>query len=118
VAREGGEAVDARISALCDEWALERALVAQAAGAALLGLGLGLLLNRRFLVLPAVVSGFLLQHALVGWSPPLPLLRRLGFRTMAEIDRERYALKALRGDFCAVRPGRAEGAWRALEAAR
>lgn len=27
------------------------------------------------------------------------VLRRLGFRTSTEIDRERYALKALRGDF-------------------
>jgi hypothetical protein len=29
----------------------------------------------------------------------LPIFRRLGFRTASEIDRERYALKALRGDF-------------------
>ena len=27
------------------------------------------------------------------------MLRRLGFRTRHEIDRERYALKAIRGDF-------------------
>lgn len=49
--------------------------------------------------MPAVVAGFLLQHALQGWCPPLPVFRRLGFRTQAEIERERYALKALRGDF-------------------
>jgi hypothetical protein len=29
----------------------------------------------------------------------VPILRRLGFRTADEINRERYALKALRGDF-------------------
>jgi hypothetical protein len=29
----------------------------------------------------------------------VPLFRRLGFRTASEIDEERYALKALRGDF-------------------
>jgi hypothetical protein len=29
----------------------------------------------------------------------VPVLRRLGFRTASEIDHERYALKALRGDF-------------------
>ena len=56
-------------------------------------------MNRKFFVLPALVAGFLLQHALQGWCPPVPLLRRLGFRTTAEIDYERYALKALRGDF-------------------
>lgn len=46
-----------------------------------------------------MVGGFLLQHALQGWCPPVPVLRRLGFRTQTEIDEERYALKALRGDF-------------------
>jgi hypothetical protein len=49
--------------------------------------------------LPVVVAGFLLQHALQGWCPPLPVLRRLGVRTADEINQERYALKALRGDF-------------------
>jgi hypothetical protein len=32
----------------------------------------------------------------------VPLLRRLGFRTSFEIEEERQALKALRGDFDAV----------------
>jgi hypothetical protein len=34
-------------------------------------------------------SGFLLQHALQGWCPPVPLLRQLGFRTSYEIEEER-----------------------------
>ena len=38
-------------------------------------------------------------HGLQGWCPPVPFLRRMGFRTASEIDYERYALKALRGDF-------------------
>jgi hypothetical protein len=29
----------------------------------------------------------------------MPVLRRLGVRTRSEIDREKFALKALRGDF-------------------
>jgi hypothetical protein len=49
--------------------------------------------------LPALVSGFLFQHAVQGWCPPVPVLRRLGFRTAYEIEEERRALKALRGDF-------------------
>jgi len=56
-------------------------------------------INKRFLLLPGLVAGFLLQHALQGWCPPVPLFRRAGVRTAAEIERERYALKALRGDF-------------------
>lgn len=31
--------------------------------------------------------------------PPILILRRVGFRTQPEISEERYALKALRGDF-------------------
>jgi hypothetical protein len=39
---------------------------------------------------------------LQGWCPPLPILRSLGVRTADEINEERYALKALRGDFADV----------------
>jgi hypothetical protein len=42
---------------------------------------------------------FLLQHAIQGWCPPLPLLRRLGIRNQREIEAERIALKILRDDF-------------------
>ena len=45
------------------------------------------------------MTAFLFQHALQGWCPPVPVLRRLGFRTVYEIDRERFSLKAIRGDF-------------------
>ena len=38
-----------------------------------------------------------MQHALQGWCPPLPVLRRLGFRTQNEIERERYALEGVDG---------------------
>lgn len=91
--------IDARLEELDREWDIERAIEANAATLALAGVALGLTLNRRWLALPALVSGFLLQHALQGWCPPVPVLRGMGFRTMAEIDRERFALKTLRGDF-------------------
>jgi hypothetical protein len=65
----------------------------------LLGLTLGLTLDRRWLFLPLGVAAFLLQHAVQGWCPPVSVFRRLGVRTAGEIARERYALKALRGDF-------------------
>lgn len=93
------EQIETRLRALDREWDIERMLEANASSLALAGTALGGLVDRRFLVLPAVVTGFLLQHALQGWCPPVPILRRRGFRTIAEIDRERYALKALRGDF-------------------
>jgi hypothetical protein len=65
---------------------------------------LGILGNRKFFLFPAVVGGFLLQHAVQGWCPPLSIFRRLGIRTAEEIDWERYALKALRGDFREIEP--------------
>lgn len=91
--------IESRIDELDQEWDVERALEANAASIALGGLALAAFANRRWLALPALVGGFLLQHAVQGWCPPLPALRRLGFRTQREIDQERYALKALRGDF-------------------
>ncbi len=93
------EEIEQRLCDLDEEWDVERTLETNASTLALAGLGLGLLADRRFLVLPAVVAGFLLQHALQGWCPPLPILRRLGVRTQGEIESERYCLKALRGDF-------------------
>jgi hypothetical protein len=95
-------AIDARIAELRREWDMERTLEANAATMCLLGLGLGIFVNRRWLVLPALVGGFLLQHALQGWCPPVPVLRRLGVRTAAEIHEEITALRILRGDFGSV----------------
>jgi hypothetical protein len=40
-----------------------------------------------------------MQHAIQGWCPPVPLLRRLGFRTPAEICEERCGLKMLGGEY-------------------
>ncbi len=93
------EEISERIWQLETEWDVERTLQANASTLSLIGVVLGLRSDRRFLLLPAVVFGFFLEHALQGWCPPLPLLRRLGVRTQREIDREKYALKALRGDF-------------------
>jgi hypothetical protein len=119
----GDAAIGRRLGELDQEWDIERTLEANAASVALLGLGLGALVHRRFFALPALVAGFLLQHALQGWCPPVPIFRRLGFRTQPEIEQERYALKALRGDFGAISgaaaalPGDTR-AQQALEAAR
>ncbi|MCS6289707.1 MAG: DUF2892 domain-containing protein [Nitrospira sp.] len=88
-----------RLEELDREWDVERTLEANAASVALLGLGLGTVVDRRFFLLPGIVAGFLLQHAIQGWCPPVPVFRRLGFRTANEIAFERYALKLLRGDF-------------------
>jgi hypothetical protein len=93
------EAVSARIEELDREWDVERTLELNASTFALTGLILGATVNKKWLLVPGVVLPFLFQHAVQGWCPPLPILRNLGFRTREEIDREKYALKTLRGDF-------------------
>ncbi|HSH82103.1 MAG TPA: hypothetical protein VLA19_26550 [Herpetosiphonaceae bacterium] len=67
-----------------------------------------------------MVLPFLVQHAVQGWCPPLLVIRALGVRTRKEIDVEKYALKALRGDFGPLASGASdeERAEAALRAAR
>ena len=105
-----------RLRELDEEWDIERAIEANAATLALTGTVLSMTHDRRWAYLPLVVTGFLLQHATQGWCPPVPILRALGFRTQGEIERERYALKALRGDFNDL-PGNSRSDQRRAEAA-
>jgi hypothetical protein len=42
-----------------------------------------------------MAGGFMVQHALQGWCPPIALLRRLGVRTAREIEEERCELKRI-----------------------
>jgi hypothetical protein len=91
--------IQERLHDLEREWDIERAIEMMSSSLMLTGMGLAATFHRRWLLLSGVVAGFLLQHATQGWCPPVPVLRRLGFRTASEIDEERYALKALRGDF-------------------
>jgi len=96
------ERIGSRLEELDREWDIERTLEANAATLAFSGAVLAATVDRKWLALPAIVTGFLLQHAVQGWCPPLPVLRRMGFRTAREIEMERTALKALRGDFAEV----------------
>lgn len=109
------EQVEHRLRELDQEWDVERVLEVNASALSLFGLTLGILGRKRWLLLPLAVQSFFLQHALEGWCPPLGLLRRLGVRTRDEILRERYALKALRGDFRNVQEGAAGEAILAAE---
>jgi hypothetical protein len=109
-----------RITRLDYEWDFDRTLETEAAVMGLVGLSLGAIVDRRLLVLPAFVAAMLVLHATHGWYPLLPVFRRLHVRTQDEIDRERYGLKALRGDFSAIpsagstATGRASAVWKAV----
>ena len=115
----GRQAIDARLEELHEEWDIERCLETMAPTLTLVGICLGLTKSRRWFALPIAVQAFFLQHAVQGWCPPLEVMRRLGIRTAGEIETERNALKALRGDYRRVPTTRQKGAARkALRAAK
>jgi len=124
VLRAGGESkpvLSRRLEELDQEWDMERVLEANASALALGGLLLGLLVNKKFFLIPCFVLPFLLQHAIQGWCPPVPMFRSRGIRTRKEIDTEKFAVKALRGDFNETESNsdpnqRARAAWRAANA--
>jgi hypothetical protein len=91
--------IDHRLAEIDEEWDIERTLETNAASVVLFGSFMSLLGGRKWMILPMVASGFLLQHAIQGWCPPMGIFRRMGVRTAREIENERAALKALRGDF-------------------
>jgi hypothetical protein len=119
-AGDASDELTARIERLDHEWDFDRIVETEASLMGLLGLALALAVDRRLLVAPGLVATMLLLHSIHGWYPMLPLFRRLGVRTRDEIDRERYALKAVRGDFHGIPPAdspaaeRAAAAWQAV----
>ena len=87
----GRSAIIARLHQLDREWSVDRALMANFA---VLG-GSTFALSQKFRGWRWVTAsqlGFLMMHAVVGWCPPLPAFRALGFRTSREIAAERFAL--------------------------
>ena len=98
IAEGGHESVAERINALDEEWSAGQ-LTKAAAGALVVG---GLVLARRhavFGLLPAAGAVALLQSASGRKSWLSTLFNRGGFRSRAEIEKERLALRTLRGDF-------------------
>lgn len=91
--------ISRRICKLEREWSMERWLKTNASGLPFSGIIMGLTVNRKWFALPLLVTGFLFLHAMHGWCPPVTILQKMGVRTQAEIDREKYALKVLHGDF-------------------
>jgi hypothetical protein len=91
--------ISERIRKLDLEWDTERLLEVNASLLMLVSSYLGVKTSRIWFLLTGAVGVFMLQHALQGWCPPLPLIRKWGVRTADEINSEKTALKAMRGDF-------------------
>ncbi len=92
---QSSKSIRDKIKKLESEWDVERTLELNASLIALGGVVLAATVNKKWLLLPAVITIFLAQHAIQGWCPPIPLFRKLGVRTQKEIETERHALLEL-----------------------
>jgi len=82
------------------EWGLQTVLDKLSIPAALIGGALGFLLRRRFTAAASVcLAGYLLKLAPVKRVPLVAVSCYPSMRERSEIELERYALKAQRGDF-------------------
>jgi hypothetical protein len=99
MAEQDRPAVTQYLDKLEREWDLNRVVTVTASAVTVLGLVLGAKGGRGWRVMSGVAAGLLLQHGLLGFGPVAELVRLLGVRTRKEIDLEKFALKALRGDF-------------------
>lgn len=98
-AEKDSSEISRRIRELDKEWDIERVLDLVMSAMALCGISGSLLFYKYSIALPILLLIFFIWHAFQGWCPPIPLLRYFKIRTRPEIDREKYALKAMRGDF-------------------
>ncbi len=104
-----------RIRSLNYEWDIERFEEAKAA-ACVMGCSLfGIAKNKYWSFLTLVAGVFLLQHALLGWCPGAPLMRKMGIRTAEEINQEKMVMKILRKDFAHAKPNGSKELLKAAE---
>jgi hypothetical protein len=98
----GPEAISTRIARLEEEKDIDRIFATVASGLGLFGLVAGFLGGRTLRMFTWIALPMLFARSLGRWVPPVEGLRRMGFRSRREIEEEKYALKALRGDFKGV----------------
>lgn len=96
------EQIDERLAELEDEWCAEDVYRTALLGAGATGALLSKVRSRLWAVLPIAAVFLRFQNLRQDNPPGLAFVRRAGFRTRDEIEQEKYALKALRGDFAEV----------------
>lgn len=104
----GRQAVSDRLKALDEEADAETVATLGMAGAGALALVFGFLGSRLWRLLAWAALPLIFVHARGRLPGPTDFLKTLGLRTRREIAEEKYALKALRGDFRGVDGGGAE----------
>ncbi|WMJ76771.1 MULTISPECIES: YgaP-like transmembrane domain [unclassified Sedimentibacter] len=88
------------IDKLNSEWDIDRIIEVRAASIVLASTIIGLTTNKKYWFMLSGTAGlFLMQHALQGWCPSVPIIRKLGIRTSEEINNEKIVYKMLRDDF-------------------
>lgn len=100
LADAGHQAITERLEEIEREWSAGRATKATIGVIVVAGMAVAALtMNAWWLILPAVGGLLLLQYLFTRSSWLGATFREMGFRSGAEIDQEKFALKALRGDF-------------------
>ena len=99
LADAGPQAISDRLDDLDREWSAGRMTKATLGVLIVTGLALTALAGPWWLILPAVGAFFLLQYLFSRTSWLGATFQEMGFRSGADIDQEKFALRALRGDF-------------------
>ena len=89
----GPIAIRERLIELDKEWDIDRILMLTYSGAMTAQIVWSARLKKKHFFWSAFIqTSFLFFYATYGWCPPVPLLRKLGFRTRFEIQAEREEL--------------------------
>ena len=93
------EEIGRRLRELDAEWDIDRCLKVGASALSIVGILSAIAGRKKGLLYSLIAQILLMQHAIEGRCPPVSVLRQLGIRTQKEIEAERNALMAIRGDF-------------------
>ena len=99
LADAGPQAISDRLAQLDREWSAGRMTKATIGIMLVAGLALTAVANPWWLILPAVGGLFLMQYLFSRTSWLGATFHEMGFRSGGDIDQEKFALRALRGDF-------------------
>jgi hypothetical protein len=99
LADAGPQAITDRLNEIENEWSAGRMTKVTLGVVILIGLALAATVSVWWLILPSVGALFLLQYLLTRTSWLGAAFHELGLRTGTQIAQEKFALKALRGDF-------------------
>lgn len=93
--RQNDEAIKQRIDSLDREWDAGLAAAGMNVALAIAASGLSLAGSKNWHYLTAAAGAFMVQQALLGWSLPQSVARRMRIRTRNEIQLEKQALENL-----------------------